>query len=243
MLEVLAMIDATALAFDRCNHITEAVDLERVARPAPINNSYIGLHRHNSNSNMFTNFNVVLLAVLMAAAASTAFKTGAPAGACSDMVPQHGVGAQTTPAPYTVTVTKRGALYDLKIAGKTAADTVKGFMVMVRQRGNPVGQFVVAGSDNKHVHYVDCGGKARVSFGELVCSSFLARINNNNVHRCFRGRMQSAVTHQQYGKAPSSVTVTWDPKGVKGSVVFRSTILLNGGVFWVGVESAPLKLE
>lgn len=101
--------------------------------------------------------------LLAAAPATWAFKTGAPAGACKEMTPHHHeFAAQSTAAPYRVTATKNGAEFDVKIEGLTADNTIKGFMVQAQQNGKVVGEFVVPNND-KHMQYVACGGKPKVS--------------------------------------------------------------------------------
>lgn len=111
-----------------------------------------------------TNNMLLVVAALLVAAAPAAVRSlsdGAPVGACKDMVPQHHTAAQTSAAPYTVTATKRGAVYDVKIAGQSAANTIKGFMVQAKHNGKLVGEFVVAAGD-KHTQYVNCGGNGKV---------------------------------------------------------------------------------
>lgn len=105
----------------------------------------------------------LLFVVAVAIASANAYKSGAPDNACGDMIPQHHVPAQTSPAPYTLTVAKHEGHFDLTIAGKTEANVIKGFLVEAKQGNKLVGQFVVPETD-EYTHYVSCDDKPRVSF-------------------------------------------------------------------------------
>lgn len=160
----------------------------------------------------------ILLLTLLVAPSIYAYSSGAPAGACFDMVPQHHVDPQSSDAPYNVLVAaskvRAGDFVDVRIQGKTSKDTIKGFMVQARVGETPVGQFQVKPND-QYVQTVDCG-------------------NGKN----------NAVTHRKIeGDGPNSVTFTWvSPRGLSEEVTFRATIALNGGVFWVGKLSPAVKV-
>lgn len=107
-------------------------------------------------------FLLYVAVAIAASGAAQAFKSGAPDGACADMIPQHHVPAQTSAAPYTLAVAKHDGHFDLTIAGKSAENVIKGFLVQAKQNGQLVGQFVVDDAD-KYAHYVSCERKQRVS--------------------------------------------------------------------------------
>lgn len=108
----------------------------------------------------------VILICLMAVAATNAYSTGAPDEACFDMVPQHGVSAQASRAPYEVHLSKNqiraGDRVDVTIRGLKRTDTIKGFMVQARVGDTPVGNWLV---DKNHSYgqTLDCGKGSGVS--------------------------------------------------------------------------------
>lgn len=121
--------------------------------------SNIYRNKMNSANNIF----VAATLLLAAASSSWAFKAGAPAGACKAMTPHHhDFVAQSSKAPYKVTATKNGAVFDVSIEGKSADNTIKGFLVQAKQNGKVVGEFVVPDND-EHIQYVACDGKPKVS--------------------------------------------------------------------------------
>lgn len=106
---------------------------------------------------------IVCLAVCVPVAWT--FSSGAPDGACNDMVPQHLVPPQKSAAPYNIIVKKKegsSSVHVLTIVGKGAQNVIKGFMVQAKQNGKLVGKFVVSKSD-KQAKYLRCNGVARVS--------------------------------------------------------------------------------
>lgn len=94
------------------------------------------------------------------------YSAGAPEGACGDMVPQHHVAAQTSPAPYAIAVSKQqirsGESVQVTISGQTQKDTIKGFLVQARVGQAPVGQFDVAPT-NPYIQTLNCGNGKAVS--------------------------------------------------------------------------------
>ncbi|CAK1549725.1 unnamed protein product [Leptosia nina] len=156
------------------------------------------------------------LALLMGA---EGYSAGAPESACKDMIPRHPVEAQKRPAPYTITtstkVVKAGTPMQVTISGKTASDTIRGIMLQARSgEDKPVGVFTVSPSDPL-ARLMKCDNKG------------------------------DTITHKKHDAKDDkqTVTFTWTPPADFNDVVkFRATIALNGAVFWVGVESAPVKV-
>ncbi|XP_026738101.1 putative defense protein Hdd11 [Trichoplusia ni] len=160
---------------------------------------------------------VVILAVALVGG-SHGYSSGAPTSVCGDMVPKHPVPAQSSPPPYTITtstkVVKAGTPMEVVISGKTPKDTIRGLLLQARQGDKPVGTFTVAPND---------------PFAQLL--------------NC--GQPGNAVTHKKHDEKFDKQTVafTWTPPaGFNDEIKFRATIALNGAVFWVGVESGPVKV-
>ncbi|CAH0726522.1 unnamed protein product, partial [Brenthis ino] len=161
------------------------------------------------------------LTVLAVVAYTEGYSSGAPESACQDMIPRHPVEPQKRPAPYIITTStkevKAGTPMEVTIAGKSSADTIRGLMLQARtgDKGDKiVGLFTVAPNDPL----------ART----LKCSA------NGDT-----------VTHKKHDpkEDKQSVTFTWTPPADLNDIIkFRATIALNGAVFWVGVESAPVKV-
>lgn len=102
-------------------------------------------------------FVYLLIALTAFAAPAWGNAKGAPNVACIDMVPQHGVSAQSSVAPYKVLVSKNEAKSSdsivVTIKGNTPADTIKGFLLQGREGATPTGSFVA----ESHSHFLNCG--------------------------------------------------------------------------------------
>ncbi|CAB3231258.1 unnamed protein product [Arctia plantaginis] len=158
----------------------------------------------------------VVIAVSLACAHG--YSSGAPESVCQDMVPKHPVPPQSTPPPYTITTStktvKAGTPMEVVITGKKTTDKMRGLLLQAREGTKIVGKFTLAPND---------------SFAQLL--------------NC--GEPGNAVTHKKHDEKNDKQTVafTWTPpKDFVGDIKFRATIALNGAVFWVGVESAPVKV-
>jgi hypothetical protein len=161
-----------------------------------------------------------LLVVLAVATipAALCYSSGAPAGACSDGIPQHHVDPQKTPAPYDISLStskiRSGESVEITIKGKSSEDTIKGLLVKAVVGNTPVGKFEVAPND-PNIQTLDCG-------------------NSKN----------NAVTHKKIANGVRSVKFNWiAPRGLSEKVVFVSTIALNGGKFWVDQKSQTLSVN
>ena len=111
------------------------------------------------------------LALCVLAVPVFSFSAGAPEGACGDMVPQHHTDAQSSAAPYTITLSKNriraGETIEVTIKGKSAADTIKGLLVQARVGSTAVGTFDVSSSPNT-LQLLDCGNSKGVSIQLFV---------------------------------------------------------------------------
>ncbi|KAL4715202.1 hypothetical protein ACJJTC_012249 [Scirpophaga incertulas] len=161
---------------------------------------------------------VTFVVALAASASVSAYSSGAPEGSCVDMVPQHPVAPQKSPPPYTITTStktvKAGTPMEVVISGKAASNTIRGLLLQARHGDKPVGTFTVPPND---------------PFAQLL--------------NC--GTPGNAVTHKKHDEKLDKQTVsfTWTPPaGFNDEIKFRATIAYNGAVFWVGVESAPVKV-
>ncbi|NP_001091819.1 putative defense protein [Bombyx mandarina] len=159
---------------------------------------------------------VVML--VMTSRVSEARSTGAPLSACRDMMPQHNATAQTSPPPYTITTDAQsvapGDSVEVVIAGKLPEDTLRGYLLQARQGDDILGTFSLEDGD---------------VFSQLI--------------NC--GKPGNAVTHKKHDNKEDKrqVRVRWSPpQGLTGEVVFRATIVKTLKVFWVGVQSAPIKI-
>ncbi|XP_068621395.1 putative defense protein Hdd11 [Battus philenor] len=162
-------------------------------------------------------FTFVAVAV-MAIAFVDGYSVGAPESACKDMIPRHPVPAQKTSPPYTITpstkVVRAGTPLEVTISGNKPTDTMRGLLLQARKGEDIVGTFTVDPND---------------SFAQLL--------------NC--GSPGNAITHKKHDSQldKQKVTFTWTPsEDLNGEIKFRATIALNGAVFWVGVESAPVTI-
>lgn len=117
-----------------------------------------------------------------------ATSTGALERSCASMIPEHGVAAQSVPSPYAIrvstTAAKAGDTLKVMIAGLTAADTFKGFLLQARvadgRNGTEaVGEFVVDAAV-KSVKTLKCGASPKVSLRPPI----VANVYDINVFVC-----------------------------------------------------------
>ncbi|XP_049869367.1 putative defense protein Hdd11 [Pectinophora gossypiella] len=159
----------------------------------------------------------VVVALAMAVCAE-AYSSGAPESACVDMIPRHPVSPQQTPAPYIITTSaktvKSGNPIEVVISGKEESNTIGGLLLQARQGNKPVGTFTVLPND-PFAKPLNCGSPG------------------------------NAVTHKKHELSAEKQTLKflWTaPKDFDDEIKFRATVAHNGAVFWVGLESAPVKV-
>ncbi|CAH0388604.1 unnamed protein product [Bemisia tabaci] len=103
---------------------------------------------------------VLLLWLCALVAVSFGYKTGAPASQCESMTPGHKDSKpQTSPNPYTVTVTKNkitpGEKISLRIRGlNDEKEILRGFLIQGRHNNIPVGKF----TSSLSLKLLDCAG-------------------------------------------------------------------------------------
>lgn len=80
-------------------------------------------------------------------------------------VPQHHVDPQKSASPYDIILSKNkirsGESIDITIKGKSADDTIKGFLVKAVVGDTAVGKFEVA-PNNKNIQTLSCGSSKDV---------------------------------------------------------------------------------
>ncbi|XP_028034065.1 putative defense protein Hdd11 [Bombyx mandarina] len=156
--------------------------------------------------------------VLCVASYANAYSSGAPESACVDMIPKHPVSPQTSTPPYTITTStktvKAGTPMEVVISGNKPENIIRGLLLEARQGNNIVGKFTLNPNDQ---------------FAKLL--------------NC--GEPGNAVTHKKHDEQYDKQTVayTWTPPvGFNDEIKFRATVAYNGAKFWVGLESAPVKV-
>ncbi|OWF49189.1 putative defense protein isoform X2 [Mizuhopecten yessoensis] len=150
---------------------------------------------------------------------------GPPLGACVNMWPSHGIDAQSTDPPYTITVSK-----DTYTAGEQLTVFVnttdmypeiqffEGLMIQARR------------AKCDHVHYQDAVGSFTLEGGE----DFLGLLN------C-QGGVNSTVAHRAHDHIYNR-TFTWiAPSTSVGHVYFRGTIVRRKITFWTTLKSAFIR--
>ncbi|XP_029473321.1 putative defense protein Hdd11 isoform X2 [Rhinatrema bivittatum] len=143
-----------------------------------------------------------------------AYGNGRVEAACSNMEPQHGTTAQTSPAPYNITVNqltcKEGDRITVTITGNPSTTTFEGFLLQVRstsQGDKPLGSFVISNADAQ----------------TLTCTT-----------------ASSALSHTSDTKK-TSIQATWIvPRGIPSDIQMRATIAANKATYWTNVRGPRL---
>ncbi|XP_024131634.1 putative defense protein 3 [Oryzias melastigma] len=139
------------------------------------------------------------------------YPSGAPTGACEDMIPRHmGVLPQPSPAPYSLLTDSR--TFE---AGKPITVTIKGpdyrgVLLEARTDGstNALGSWSLPPPDTK---FLQCAGNP-----------------------------QGAVTHANTNLKGNSTVYNWIPPSITNPVYFVATVAEQRTVFWLNVRSATL---
>ncbi|XP_040216116.1 putative ferric-chelate reductase 1 [Rana temporaria] len=144
-----------------------------------------------------------------------AYPNGKVEAACSTMIPGHPHSAQTSFAPYSLTLTSTNytgmLVFLVTLSKEQTGSDFKGFMIQARApRGDTsLGTFVVNSSDIQ----------------TLTCTS-----------------SQSAVSHTSRN-LKSSVQAIWIPPKAKSDIQFRATVVTSFDTFWTNVLSDILPLD
>ncbi|KAM4640852.1 putative ferric-chelate reductase 1 [Discoglossus pictus] len=146
----------------------------------------------------------------------TAYPNGLVQNACQTMEPQHGTTAQTSTAPYTLTLSKNnytgGERISVTLSKSSGAPDFKGFLIQARASGSntPLGSFEISGSNLQ----------------TLTCTT-----------------PGSAVSHTS-ANLKSSVQMTWvAPNSSNSDIQLIMTVVQSGPVYWTRVQSPKLSYQ
>ncbi|XP_033861300.1 putative ferric-chelate reductase 1 [Acipenser ruthenus] len=141
----------------------------------------------------------------------TCYPNGQVTPSCINMIPDHGVSAQTTLAPYNITASKNtyspGEKITVTLQG---SDPFEGFLLQARRAGGTaaVGTFTV--TDTANSQGLDCNGP------------------------------NSAVSHKS-STGLTKIQATWvAPSSSTGDLEFRATFVKSKTTFWVQVKSSQV---
>lgn len=117
-------------------------------------------------------FKVIVLLVAVIGSASC-FSKGAPDSECESLTPRHHVEAQKSTFPYNIVLSKKqirsGETITVTIKGKSADDTIKGFIAQARvgSASTPIGSFDASPS-SQYAQIKNCGNSKGVSLNSIV---------------------------------------------------------------------------
>ncbi|XP_077981364.1 putative ferric-chelate reductase 1 [Glandiceps talaboti] len=164
-------------------------------------------------------FPAVLLLLVCSVPITLGYPSGPPQSSCTSMFPGHGVAAQTSTSPYTVTVSQTnyatGDTINVTIQGSNGA-TFRGFILQARRadwamdQNEPIGTF-------QNVPSVD---NAKLLTCENTDDSF-----------CHSSAYSPSGEH-------SAITIQWlAPTPSAGHIVFRATVAEVKNTFWNEIYS------
>ncbi|KAM9810616.1 putative defense protein Hdd11 [Neosynchiropus ocellatus] len=141
------------------------------------------------------------------------YPTGAPTGACEDMMPRHaGVTPQQSPPPYTLLVDKDALLPGEPITVTIIGPAYRGVLLEARSGDSvqAVGSFTNPPPDTKL----------------LTCS----------------GNTAGAVTHSNTNVKDNTTVYRWIPptKAPPSAIYFMATVAQQRSVYWLNVRSKTL---
>ncbi|KAK2837192.1 hypothetical protein Q5P01_014404 [Channa striata] len=139
------------------------------------------------------------------------YPTGAPSGACEDMMPRHvGVQPQPSPTPYTLLTNTRTYQPGTPITVTITGPEYRGLLLEARTGSstNALGSWQLPPPDTRF----------------LQCS----------------GNPQGAVTHSNTNLKGNATVYSWIPSDSTGPVYFKATVAQQRTVYWVNVRSDTL---
>ncbi|OCT85248.1 hypothetical protein XELAEV_18023413mg [Xenopus laevis] len=141
------------------------------------------------------------------------YPSGQISASCNSMLPIHGNSvSQTTPSPYSITVSKNtfstGDIITVTLQSSSGS-SFKGFLLEAQTVG-----------------------------GDQTIGYFTIRDGNTQALSCSAGAA-SAVSHTS-STIKTSITTSWTAPAGTGPIYFRATVLTSYSVFWSRVESEPL---
>ncbi|XP_040898842.1 putative defense protein Hdd11 [Toxotes jaculatrix] len=145
---------------------------------------------------------------------ASGYPTGAPTGACEDMLPRHaGVQPQPSPAPYSVLTNTR-----------------------MFQPGKPI-TVTITGPEYRGVLL-----EARTGSSTNALGSWQLPPPDTRFLEC-TGNPQGAVTHSNTNLKGNTTVYRWIPPNSTSPVYFMATVAQQRTVFWVNVKSTTLTRE
>ncbi|XP_034548725.1 putative defense protein 3 [Notolabrus celidotus] len=139
------------------------------------------------------------------------YPTGAPTGACEDMMPRHsGVQPQPSPVPYAILTNTRTFQPGQAITVTITGPDYRGVLVEARTFGstNALGSWQLNPPDTKF----------------LQCS----------------GNPQAAVTHSNTNLKGNTTVYSWLPPDSASPIYFMATVAQQRTIYWVDVRSDTL---
>ncbi|XP_043927046.1 putative defense protein Hdd11 [Protopterus annectens] len=157
---------------------------------------------------------VLPICLLASLNAGWCYLTGAPEDTCSDMMPEHGVAAQTTASPYKLVA--------------NASTYIPGHPVQV--------QVITTSADFKGLLLLAKDSNA------VVQGSWIKYIQETKAISCTN--KDGAVTHYTNSNKPNGSTFVWMPPSSRcpTKLTFQATVVQNKATFWKGIKSSELTL-
>uniref|UniRef100_UPI0037E74382 putative defense protein Hdd11 n=1 Tax=Semicossyphus pulcher TaxID=241346 RepID=UPI0037E74382 len=139
------------------------------------------------------------------------YPTGAPTGACEDMMPRHsGVQPQYYPRPYTILTNTR-----------------------TYQPGQPI-TVTISGPDYRGVLL-----EARTFDSPYAQGSWQLPPPDTRFLQC-AGNPQGAVTHSNTNVKGNTTVYSWIPPDSASPIYFMAAVAQQRAVYWIGVKSTVL---
>ncbi|XP_044158096.1 putative ferric-chelate reductase 1 [Bufo gargarizans] len=152
----------------------------------------------------------VILLIVSLFDCSNGYPNGQVQGSCSSMVPRHGVNAQTSAAPYTLSLSKSTYSAGQEITVTLRADNspFRGFMIQAHRSNslNPVGSFKV----NGNAQTLDCTSTA------------------------------SAVSHTSAEPKQSIQVTWVAPADSNSDLQLKASVVQSHPIYWTDVTSSKL---
>ncbi|KAF7200400.1 putative defense protein Hdd11 [Nothobranchius furzeri] len=139
------------------------------------------------------------------------YPSGAPTGACEDMLPRHmGIAPQPSPAPYRIITNSMTFLPGHPITVTITGPDYRGVLLEARtgSNTNALGSWILPPPDTR---YLQCAGNP-----------------------------QGAVTHANTNLKGNGTVFSWIPPSTTSPIYFMATVAQQRTVFWVNVRSSTL---
>ncbi|MEQ2225940.1 hypothetical protein ILYODFUR_022700 [Ilyodon furcidens] len=142
------------------------------------------------------------------------YPSGAPTGACKDMMPRHaGVVPQPSPAPYSILTNTRRFQPGMPVTVTIIGPPYRGVLLEARTEGHndAYGTWKLPPPDTK---FLECSGNP-----------------------------QGAITHANTNLKGNSTIYTWIPHDTVNPVYFMATVAQQRTIYWLNVRSNILTIE